>query len=63
MDSERIEQSIKLLKRIEFQSIFAAPPDKLQDIQELVDSTLLVLNPEEHNIVVKKYAKKQDFTI
>ncbi len=59
MDSERIEESIKLLKRIGFQSIFAAPPEKLQDIQSLVDSTLLVLNPEEHKIVVKKYVNKE----
>ncbi len=61
MDSERIEESIKLLKRIGFQAIFAAPPDKLQDIQNLVDSTLLVLNPEEHSIVVKKYTNKEEW--
>ncbi len=61
MDSERIEESIKLLKKIGFQAIFAAPPDKLQDIQSLVDSTLLVLNPEEHEIVVKKYTNKEEW--
>ena len=60
MDSERIEESIKLLKKIQFQAIFAAPPEKLQDIQALVDSTLLVLNPEEHEIVVKKYTNKEE---
>lgn len=59
MDSERIEESIKLLRKIGFQAIFAAPPEKLQDIQELVDSTLLVLNPDEHSIVVKKYTNKE----
>ena len=60
MDSERIEESIMLLKKIQFQAIFAAPPEKLQDIQALVDSTLLVLNPEEHEIVVKKYTNKEE---
>lgn len=59
MDSERIEESIKLLRRIGFQAIFAAPPEKLQDIQPLVDSTLLVINPEEHEIVIKKYTNKE----
>lgn len=61
MDSERIEESIKLLRRIGFQAIFAAPPEKLQDIQNFVDSTLLVLNPEEHNIIVKKYTNKEEW--
>ncbi len=61
MDSERIEESIKILKKIGFQAIFAAPPDKLQDIQSLVDSTLLVINPEEHAIVVKKYTNKEEW--
>lgn len=60
MDSERIEESIKLLREIGFQAIFAAPPEKLQDIQNFVDSTLLVLNPEEHEIVVKKYTNKEE---
>lgn len=61
MDSERIEESIKLLRKIGFQAIFAAPPEKLQDIQALVDSTLLVLNPEQYSIVVKKYTNKEEW--
>ena len=61
MDSERIEESIKLLRQIGFQAIFAAPPEKLQDIQKLVDSTLLVLNPKEHEIVVRKYTNKEEW--
>lgn len=59
MDSERIEESIKLLRKIGFQAIFAAPPEKLQDIQKLVDSTLLIVNPEEHEIIVKKYTNRE----
>ena len=61
MDSERIGESIKLLRKIGFQAIFAAPPEKLQDIQSLVDSTLLVLNPEEHEIIVRKYTNKEEW--
>lgn len=61
MDSERIEESIKLLRQIGFQAIFAAPPEKLQDIQKLVDSTLLVLNPNEHEIVVRQYTNREEW--
>lgn len=61
MDSERIEESIKLLKKSAFQSIFAAPPEKLHDIQDLVDSTLCVLNPKENCIVVRKYTNKEEW--
>lgn len=61
MDSERIEESIKLLKRSAFQAIFAAPPEKLNDVQELVDSTLCVLNPKENCIVVRKYTNKEEW--
>jgi len=57
MDSERIEESIKLLKKIGFQGLFAAPPEKIQDLAELVDNTLCVVNPEEHTIVVKTFSK------
>lgn len=61
MDSERIEESIKLLRSIGFQSIFAAPPEKLQDIQGLVDKTLLVLKSEEANrITVRNYTNKKE---
>ncbi len=61
MDNERIEESIKLLRKIGFQAIFAAPPEKLQDIQDLVDSTYVVMNPEEHEIIVRKYTNKEEF--
>ena len=57
MDSERIEESIKLLRKIGFQTIFAAPPEKLPDVQPLVDKTLCVLNPKQYSIVIKEYEK------
>jgi len=60
MDSERIEESIKLLRKMGFQTIFAAPPEKLQDVFEFVDNTLCVLNPKENSIIVRKFNKKAD---
>jgi uncharacterized protein YPO0396 len=43
MDGERIIQSIGLLRRFDFQVIFAAPPDKVPDIAALADRNLCVL--------------------
>jgi uncharacterized protein YPO0396 len=43
MDGERIIQSIELLRRFEFQVVFAAPPDKIPDIAALSDRNLCVL--------------------
>ena len=43
MDGERIIQSIDLLRRFQFQVIFAAPPDKIPDIAVLADRNLCVL--------------------
>lgn len=51
MDNERIEESIKLLRKIGFQAIFATPPEKLQDIQDLVDSTYILIKMKE----IKEY--------
>ena len=42
MDSERIIQSIELLRRFNFQVVLSAPPDKVSDIARLVDRNLLV---------------------
>ncbi|MCL1804873.1 MAG: hypothetical protein FWG28_02560 [Clostridiales bacterium] len=43
MDGERIIQSIGLLRRFQFQVIFAAPPDKIPDVGALADRNLGVL--------------------
>jgi len=42
MDGERIIQSIGLLRRFQFQVVFAAPPDKVPDIATLADRNLWV---------------------
>jgi len=43
MDSERIQESIKLLRNFGLQAIVSAPPEKISDITPLVDKTLCVV--------------------
>ncbi len=43
MDSGRIKESIRLLRKFNLQAILSAPSDKVADISELVDETLVVL--------------------
>jgi uncharacterized protein YPO0396 len=43
MDGGRIKESIKLLRKFGLQAILSAPSDKVADISELVDETLVVL--------------------
>ncbi|MGI6644382.1 MAG: ATP-binding protein [Bacilli bacterium] len=43
MDSGRIKESIRLLRKFGLQAILSAPSDKVADISELVDETLVVL--------------------
>ena len=42
MDSERIIESVRLLRKMHLQAIICTPPDKLPDIMPLADRTLLV---------------------
>lgn len=42
MDSERIVESIRLLRKMKLQAIICTPPDKLPDIMPEADRTLLV---------------------
>lgn len=42
MDSERIVESIRLLRKMHLQAIVCTPPDKLADIAPLTDKTYLV---------------------
>ena len=42
MDSERISESIKLLKYFKLQAIICSPPEKAGDIVPMADNTLLV---------------------
>ncbi|ATW28196.1 ATP-binding protein [Candidatus Formimonas warabiya] len=43
MDSERIVESIRLLRKMKLQAVICTPPDKLPDIMPEADRTLLVL--------------------
>ena len=42
MDSERIAESVRLLRKMNLQAIISTPPDKIADIAPLADCTLLV---------------------
>ena len=42
MDSERIVESVRLLRKMKLQAIICTPPDKISDIAPLADCTLLV---------------------
>lgn len=43
MDSDRIIESVRLLRKMGLQAIICTPPDKLPDIMPLADKTLLVV--------------------
>jgi len=58
MDGERIIQSIDLLRRFQFQVVFAAPPDKAPDIATLADRNLCVLR-EGHKACVRPFDPRQ----
>ena len=42
MDSERIVESVRLLRKMGLQAIICTPPDKVADIMPIADRTLLV---------------------
>ena len=56
MDRGRIQESIKLLRKFNLQAIVSAPSEKLTDISELVDETLVVLHSK-NSSCVRLYAK------
>lgn len=43
MDSERIQESVKLLRNYSLQALISAPPEKMPDIVPQVDETLCVI--------------------
>lgn len=61
MDSGRIKESIKLLRKFGLQAIISAPSDKVADISELVDETLVVLRGRNASHV-HLYAKEENVT-
>lgn len=58
MDGERIRESIQLLRRIGFQCLISAPPDKIADIAPLVDRNICVLKDRHHSFLA--YFDKKD---
>ena len=42
MDSDRIIESVRLLRKMGLQAIICTPPDKVSDIMPIADRTLLV---------------------
>lgn len=57
MDGERIQESILLLRRIGFQCLISAPPDKIADITPLVDRNICVLK-QQHRSFLAFFDKK-----
>lgn len=57
MDSDRIIESVRLLRKMHLQAIICTPPDKLQDIMPLADRTLLV-SKHKYKMHVIPYGKE-----
>lgn len=57
MDSERIKQSIELLKQFNLQALLIAPPEKVADIAPLVDRNLCVVR--KRNVAFVKWFDKE----
>ena len=58
MDRARIKESIRLLSKFGLQVILSAPSDKVADISELVDETLVVLH-DKSSSSVRLYAEEK----
>lgn len=61
MDSGRIKEAIRLLRRFGLQAIISAPSDKVGDISPLVDETLVVLRGKNFS-QVQLFAREEDLT-
>ncbi|MEG0528770.1 MAG: SbcC/MukB-like Walker B domain-containing protein [Bacilli bacterium] len=57
MDRNRIKESIKLLRKFGLQAIISAPSEKIGDISESVDETLVVLHGKSSSSI-RLYAKE-----
>ncbi|MFA6670591.1 MAG: SbcC/MukB-like Walker B domain-containing protein, partial [Bacillota bacterium] len=58
MDSERIQESIRLLRRLGLQAILSAPTEKIGDIAPLVDRNLCVIRNGDASMVKAFDSKK-----
>lgn len=57
MDSDRIVESVRLLRKMGLQAIICTPPDKLPDIMPLADRTHLVIK-EKYKMHIKAWGKE-----
>ncbi|MGN1028066.1 MAG: SbcC/MukB-like Walker B domain-containing protein [Faecousia sp.] len=57
MDSDRIIESVRLLRKMHLQAIICTPPDKLPNIMPLADRALLV-SKEKYHMHVLTYGKE-----
>ena len=57
MDSDRIVESVRLLRKMGLQAIICTPPDKLADIMPLADRTLLV-SKDKYKMHILSYEKE-----
>lgn len=58
MDSERIVESIRLLRKLGLQAIICTPPDKLPDIVPLADNAFVV-SKDNYRMSIYHYHKEQ----
>lgn len=58
-DSDRIIESVRLLRKMHLQAIICTPPDKLPDIGPLADKTLLV-RKDKYNMNVLTWSKETE---
>ena len=57
MDSERIIESVRLLRKMGLQAIICTPPDKVSDIMPIADRTLLV-DKHKYRMHILPFSKK-----
>ena len=57
MDSDRIVESVRLLRKMGLQAVICTPPDKLADIMPLADRTLLV-SKDKYKMHILSYEKE-----
>ena len=57
MDSERIVESVRLLRKMGLQAIICTPPDKVADIMPIADCTLLV-NKDKYQMHILTFGKE-----
>ncbi len=57
MDSDRITESVRLLRKMGLQAIICTPPDKVADLMPIADRTLLV-NKEKYRMHIMPFGKE-----